>query len=476
MTAYYFGKMELLRTCQITGKNAISCLIDGIQDITTQNAARAGRYVMPETLFEEYLSMLQKDKLEESKADKSTTVRVDLRNSLSRKRHTPYSKPEDKDKNLTCFNCKMKGHYQSKCPKPRIECTKCHMLGHEAARCVVGEGKRRVSKGESDIIINLTNSNPASKNNTCYFIDCVINGKSLRGYVDSGCAAVTIRETIATELNLLRKQTSVRLYGYAGGSVLVTSKVTLNLEVDLAKSQVVALVVPDHVQEVPVIIGQPFINDETVTVVVRGNQIRLFQVQQNMGINEAPLKKINLYTHESFIIPSNHVGHISVYGAEHLSDAYVDLQYRNWDNNFHVIVPCVTNLKHGGHLTIINMSDKSICYGKDKVVARGHICHEDLQGDSINCLRTTSTVLTEFTLNDIQNQMNPELNNDEQSRLLRLLNEYRDCFADTLAEVGKSDVTELSIKLSDDDPSDLSLRCIIGKQTQRYTVMPANWA
>nr|CAI5847394.1 unnamed protein product [Callosobruchus analis] len=51
--------MELLRTCQITGKTAVACIIDGIPSVTTQNAARAGRYEKPESLFEGYISMLR---------------------------------------------------------------------------------------------------------------------------------------------------------------------------------------------------------------------------------------------------------------------------------------------------------------------------------------------------------------------------------------------------------------------------------
>ncbi|KAG5877691.1 hypothetical protein JTB14_003845 [Gonioctena quinquepunctata] len=63
MTNYYFSKMELLRTCQISGRHAVSCLIDGITDVTAQNGARAGRYVTPEALYVEYLSMLREGQI-----------------------------------------------------------------------------------------------------------------------------------------------------------------------------------------------------------------------------------------------------------------------------------------------------------------------------------------------------------------------------------------------------------------------------
>uniref|UniRef100_A0A6P7H105 Uncharacterized protein LOC114344771 n=1 Tax=Diabrotica virgifera virgifera TaxID=50390 RepID=A0A6P7H105_DIAVI len=42
MTVYYFEKMELLRSCRITGKEAVSCLIDGLDENVVRNGARAG--------------------------------------------------------------------------------------------------------------------------------------------------------------------------------------------------------------------------------------------------------------------------------------------------------------------------------------------------------------------------------------------------------------------------------------------------
>jgi hypothetical protein len=50
MTQYYFGKMNLLHACNITNKEAVWCLIDGLGDRTLKNGAEAGRYGTPEQL------------------------------------------------------------------------------------------------------------------------------------------------------------------------------------------------------------------------------------------------------------------------------------------------------------------------------------------------------------------------------------------------------------------------------------------
>ncbi|XP_044760406.1 uncharacterized protein LOC123317860 [Coccinella septempunctata] len=307
MTSYYFGKMELLRTCQITGKNAVSCLIDGIPDITIQNAARAGRYVVPEALFEEYLSMLRDEHSYEEECVRVLSLenlpqRSELRNSVNPKRYSSSHKKLELT-NVTCFNCKKKGHFQSKCIMPRRECARCHLLEHDADNCTIGFGKSKDSnkKGERMLVLDSV----ADQNlTTCYFIDCVINGHPLRGYVDSGCSVVTLRQSVVDNLKLETYTTNVRLCGYAGGSVVATSKVTLKLDVDLASATVEAIVVPDYVQNVSVLVGQPFINNENVTMVVRGNQVRLFN--KNIftfdNIIDSPKRKINLYVSEKSVI------------------------------------------------------------------------------------------------------------------------------------------------------------------------------
>ncbi|KAJ8932979.1 hypothetical protein NQ318_011196 [Aromia moschata] len=73
MTTYYFKKMELLRSCDIKRKQAVSCLIHGIDDPLVQNGARAGRYRTPEDLYEEYFRFICNDSFYLDGKGKTTT-------------------------------------------------------------------------------------------------------------------------------------------------------------------------------------------------------------------------------------------------------------------------------------------------------------------------------------------------------------------------------------------------------------------
>ena len=100
--------MELISACEITGKKAVSCLIDGIRDPTIQGA-RAGRYGTPNDLYAEYFSTLNP----EAGRSSAMTERFQFR-GLKRTHNESNFKQSDKqhkrnDKSeQRCYNCKGK--------------------------------------------------------------------------------------------------------------------------------------------------------------------------------------------------------------------------------------------------------------------------------------------------------------------------------------------------------------------------------
>ncbi|XP_063903712.1 uncharacterized protein LOC135123136 [Zophobas morio] len=138
---YYFDKVGLMRVCGISERNAVSCLINGIEDDIIQTGAKAGRYQSPEELYAEFLMTLPSA----IKPDMphNTKLRLGARPKSipwgeARKRGPPYDakgpdgKPEYKRR---CYNCAEMGHVANKCSKPRKQCTNCKLLGHTVLEC-----------------------------------------------------------------------------------------------------------------------------------------------------------------------------------------------------------------------------------------------------------------------------------------------------------------------------------------------------
>nr|CAI5829072.1 unnamed protein product [Callosobruchus analis] len=206
----------------------------------------------------------------------------------------------------------------------------------------INMGKRatdRQNKGESRALLTLSNNQSSG---TCYFIDCVINDEPIRGFVDSGCAAVTIRQSDAVKLHLQAEPSLVRLCGYAGTSVVVRSESHHKFDNGFSFCYFDALIAPHNVQEVPVILDQPFLNNGN-TVVVRGQQIRHFNQTSVdiMNIDDFLSVKVQLVVKETTVIPPNFVGHISLSELENVKDVSTDLCYRNWNNIFVLSYPAL---------------------------------------------------------------------------------------------------------------------------------------
>nr|XP_015834414.1 PREDICTED: uncharacterized protein LOC100142194 [Tribolium castaneum] len=252
---YYFGKLNLLQACDITGTNAVSCLIDGITDVTLRNGARAGRYVTPESLYAEYLSTLR------SEGDKRDTLAKQA--PRERRRFLPSRVEAQKlYSSVRCYNCRNRGHVATKCPKPRIECKKCGRIGHVDAECRRGNVvKENMSKQA------LTTSVADASNNKNYYIDIKVNGKPTRAYIDSGAEPVLVKQSVARELGLMWQPSLHLIRGYGQGITKVHGEVEVELEVDLVKANVKALIVEDSAQRVPVIVGQTFLNAGANTII-----------------------------------------------------------------------------------------------------------------------------------------------------------------------------------------------------------------
>jgi hypothetical protein len=136
MTQYYFSKMNLLRACNISGKDAVSCLIEGLTDRTLQNGAKAWRFESPEQLYAEYLSTLTTDAQYslEMKRNPQWGYEDCRRRYRSRPTNNKLRRPM-KRASLRCFNCNGSGHPFSQCKRPKIECNRCKRLGHDEDHC-----------------------------------------------------------------------------------------------------------------------------------------------------------------------------------------------------------------------------------------------------------------------------------------------------------------------------------------------------
>ena len=114
-----------------------------------------------------------------------------------------------------------------------------------------------------------------------------------------------------------------------------------------------------------------------------------------------------------------------------------------------MVPPCITSTC--GLVPLENRTPHSLTYKKGQVIARALKCYLD-DTEEVECRRNNANKLVPFTLQDVDQTVEPHLEDTARKQLLKLLNEYRDCFAQSLAELGMSKHGKLHIQLKDETP------------------------
>ncbi|XP_036342487.1 uncharacterized protein K02A2.6-like [Rhagoletis pomonella] len=146
---------------------------------------------------------------------------------------------------MKCFNCNQYGHIAAKCQQPqrKPKCSKCNKMGHEAQAC----------RSERPTVANIVEdskqkTNAASK-------DVVLNGKTFRGFIDTGSDVSLIAASKVPE-EATRTSSIKQLEGFGGAVIASTAVVDAELVVDGATIWTPCHIVPDEVMHYDIVIGR----------------------------------------------------------------------------------------------------------------------------------------------------------------------------------------------------------------------------
>jgi hypothetical protein len=229
--------------------------------------------------------------------------------------------------------------------------------------------------------------------------------------------------------------------------------VHITLTVDLVTAEVEAYVVDDKIQAVPIIVGQSFLNRANVTMVLRDNQVWVFENHLAVlpAVDALPPRTVGLYAKDHVVIPPRTNAVIEICSPDGVDgDVYVDGVYRQQPGHEYSIPRCITTAN--GIVTIRNLAEEDLQITTAQLLARGTPCTREDPGDEVSVFSIQAKERLPFQLADILGLIGPELEEARQKEILGLINEFRNCFALDTTELGKSSTTEMHIRLLDDEP------------------------
>lgn len=178
--------------------------------------------------------------------------------------------------------------------------------------------------------------------------------------------------------------------GYGSGQTTPLGHARAVLTVDRTTADVDVYIVPDDVQVIPLLIGQPFTEQSHVKIIRRKDTLRIFKEREESGEEDGTLRniqipdlaprRVSLWAKEAAVIPPNYVGFLTLYTSdESKGDIFVDRQHCGRLDQDSGIMSCVLkkNCNEEYVLPVANVVNHEIRFKEGEQVVRAEWCNEE---------------------------------------------------------------------------------------------------
>ncbi|KAI5651408.1 hypothetical protein NE865_00652 [Phthorimaea operculella] len=202
-----------------------------------------------------------------------------------------------KDKgNQKCTFCGRPGHVEADCFKKKNKskhCSFCNIDGHTLDEC-----RKRSRTGPQNRLVRKVQTICYDASDKKYFKEVLVNGVSSNGYIDFGSTCNTMRQSFREMQNLeLMPNDNTVIKGYGDGLTIPLGIVSTSLVIDGVEKVNKLYVVPDDLQEVDVLIGQPFTESPNLVIVKTSTELNMYEDEMAIQVTELceSFDKIRLY-------------------------------------------------------------------------------------------------------------------------------------------------------------------------------------
>lgn len=438
---YFYDKIALINRCGITGKRAVECVLHGIDDRSVRLGAEAAQYEDLDKLLT-YLRNARNTKLQ---SDKRNNPKTNLIKTTSDNNQQIMSYAQVRNKFIRCLNCKKEGHIVSQCTLPIKKCSKCNKIGHETEKC-------------------FSNSLPAEKSvnrvisgrdiGHKYFKTAFINKIAVNTFVDLGSECSMIKVSEFSKLGINKEIDTNNLpvlRGFGNSFVTTLGRINILIEIDGVGADTELFIVPDNVMHVPLMIGQSYTEQSHIKIQKTNDRLDILDINND---SEFFPTKIKLFCQDQSIISG--VSIINIYTEPKFSGTlHIKGGFRNINGKTYNILAGIYHFDDQGlgQIAINSLETEQFYMKKDCLIARGHVIYEKIEHD-ILCVSAQPPELQSHLTPIIKSQLRygEDLDQSTISNILTLLNEFRHCFAFSMAEIGCTSISEMTITLNNDEP------------------------
>ncbi|KAF9810128.1 hypothetical protein SFRURICE_011296 [Spodoptera frugiperda] len=443
---YYFSKINLLNRCKIFGKQAVDCIIFGIEDKSIRLSAQAGKFNKPEETLEffktvkshprEYSESIRREGTNRDKRFQSSTSIATSSEPSKIVDKTFRNRPKG---NAVCFNCKEAGHMSFQCRKPITKCSECNFLGHDSNTCPKktssnsNVSSKNDSKPKSVLEVSINDDS-----NDKYRVGIKINSVVIACQVDLGSQVTLIRKTDAHKIGLQWDTVQGPLLrGLGSIPYLPVGKAFVTIEIqDVREEHVEVLIVDDSLINIPVLLGHSFTERPNLRIVKTATDLRIEKVDVS---GEA---KLLLITVDDFELDIGELRAVSVGAKTNYSgNIYVGGSIRGRPDREYYLLPGEYQMTDGVCRVLIqSLSSHKIRFNKNTLVSRARTTFSQnrlldvlqINTDSVNGIHGNSVKMGEgLTINILISETNEsieQIRSDASDRIKENQNKNKDRF------------------------------------------------
>lgn len=438
---YYYAKINLLNRCNIYGRQAVDCLLYGVEDRAVKVGAQAAQFSEPEKVLKYFRTVKVGPSRENHES--YSKFRNERRNAGSTSRSVSLKS----DTKMVCYNCDEAGHPSFRCSKPPAKCSTCDKLGHQSVHCFKNKSIKDREK-DSNPTNDKTEKRVAQLSHTDdptakYIITIKINNNFVDCHLDLGSQCSLIRLTKAKELNLeiVVPDDLPVLRGIGANLIAPVGMTIVTVEVQSIKKVINMYIVDDYVITQSTLLGHSFTEQPDIIITKTPTEI-IFQ--------QTPIVKTRLVASKDTEIFPNTLCAVQITAEPSLcSQVFVNGSIRGPEGKEYFLLPGEYELRNcHGALLIYNVSPDIFTIKKGSLLSRVTPKGSKL---SNNVLDSCNVTFSESQKNENLN-CSDKLNKDEQQKLQKLIQKYCDCFSTGLHDLGFTNLTEMTIELDDAEP------------------------
>ncbi|UYV70119.1 hypothetical protein LAZ67_7001862 [Cordylochernes scorpioides] len=354
-----------------------------------------------------------------------------------------------------CFNCNQFGHIARDCPAPRttLTCRGCGQTGHKERNCTRPKEGLKVANLEVEGLETVPPD--------VYLKDVKIDNKeTVKAMIDTGSSSCLMRESVARRISVDIEPDSTSLYGIGNQTApaaRTVGKTTVDLEIDgIVGREITVFIVNDDAQPYDLLIGRTWTDLPYVSFARIGKDLHIGYSSEFPFTNlqeEIKSRRIELRATETVQLESDSINFTSAITDEvkdgyvlftGVDDACVDSLLEVVDGK--TTVPIISAGK--GKLRV----RKNQCVGRvellnlDDIVVNLDVAEDSFQTKNEEKREGQDQMKRKRPILPEDINVNHSLTSKERQEILDVVNEYRDCFALGMEELGCTDVTKMDIK------------------------------